>query len=131
MRYACLCTTMVFRLLSPRVRKRFPKLEDLIEAGLLNDDELHILLEMERKFPGYPMYYMPICWAANLAAKVNFLKYTFNLNHQLILIFKARVDGRIKDDFALRTIIQTLNNMRSSAADLQAYAFVCESLSIN
>lgn len=107
MRYACLCTTMIFRMLSPRVKKRFPRMDDLIDAGLLNEDELKLIKDLDAKYPGYGKYWLPICWAANLASK-------------------AREDGRIRDDFALWTIISTLDGIRSSSMELECYAFVCE-----
>lgn len=33
MRYVCLCLTMVLSNVSPRVKKRFPTLQHLVEAG--------------------------------------------------------------------------------------------------
>lgn len=33
MRYVCLCLTMVLSNISPRVKKRFPTLQHLVEAG--------------------------------------------------------------------------------------------------
>lgn len=53
MRYECLSLTMVFRAIAPRVQKRFPKMEDLVEAGLLMKSELTIIEELDVKFPGY------------------------------------------------------------------------------
>jgi hypothetical protein len=52
MRYLCLSLTMVLRVLSPRVKKRFPRLKDLIGAGLLNENEYNIIERLETKFPG-------------------------------------------------------------------------------
>lgn len=52
MRYACLSATMIFRLVSPRVKQRFPKMSDLLDAGLVNEDELTLIQNMEIKFPG-------------------------------------------------------------------------------
>lgn len=52
MRYACLSLTLVFRVLSPRVKSRFPKLKDLVRTGLLLDDEMIMLEDLEYKFPG-------------------------------------------------------------------------------
>lgn len=51
-RYLCLSCTMVLRVLSTRVKRRFPKLIDLIDAGLLNENEFKIIEELEAKFPG-------------------------------------------------------------------------------
>lgn len=52
MRYLCLSLTMVLRVLSPRVKKRFPNFRDLIDAGLLNENEYTIIETLEAKFPG-------------------------------------------------------------------------------
>jgi hypothetical protein len=82
-------------------------MSDLQDAGLINEDELSLLQSMDKKFPGYSKYWLPVCWAASLATK-------------------AREDGRIKDDYALKTIIDNLNSFRSSCADLEAYAWVCK-----
>lgn len=51
LRYVNLSQVMVFRVLSPRVRKRFPKMDDLIDAGLINENELYILQDLDRKYP--------------------------------------------------------------------------------
>jgi hypothetical protein len=97
---------MVFRKLSPRVRRRFPKMENLIEAGFLNENELKVIQDLEAKYPGYLKNWLPICWAANLATR-------------------ARDEGRIHDDFALKTIIDELNHVRGRLGTLMNYAAVC------
>lgn len=51
-RYLCLSCTMVLRVLSTRVKKRFPKMIDMIDAGLLNENECKIIEDLEAKFPG-------------------------------------------------------------------------------
>jgi bestrophin, other len=107
MRYVCLSATMVFRTLAPRVKKRFPRMDDLIAAGLINEDELDVLQELDHRFPGYGKYWLPICWAASLATK-------------------ARDEGRIRDDFALKTIVEALNHFRSNCGSLMNFAYVCE-----
>lgn len=50
-RYVCLCLTMVLTMISPRVKKRFPDLNNLIEAGLLLENEKTILDNLNVKFP--------------------------------------------------------------------------------
>jgi len=35
MRYVCLALTMIFSMISPRVKKRFPTLNHFVEAGEL------------------------------------------------------------------------------------------------
>lgn len=51
-RYLCLSSTMMLRVLSTRVKRRFPKLLDLIDAGLINEHELKIIEDLEIQFPG-------------------------------------------------------------------------------
>lgn len=111
MRYVCLSLTMIFRALSPRVVKRFPRMNDMVEAGLINEDELAVLEELDGKFPGYGKYWLPICWAAAIATR-------------------ARRDGRIKDDFALKTIMEELTKFRTKLGVLTSYASVCKNILI-
>lgn len=93
---------MVFRVLSPRVKRRFPKISDLIDAGLITQSELQIIIDMDLKFPGYSKNWLPLCWAASL------------LN-------RARSEGRIPDDLAVMTIISELNKFRASCGVLMVY----------
>jgi bestrophin, other len=93
---------MVFRVLSGNVKKRFPLMKDLVDAGLLTKNELAIIEDMDRKFPGYGKNWMPIVWAATL-------------------VTRARTEGRIKDDFAAKTIIDELNKFRGSCSALMSY----------
>ena len=58
-RYAMLTRTMVFRKLSPKILRRFPEMEDLITAGLINRDELDVINSMDAKFPGNMKYWLP------------------------------------------------------------------------
>lgn len=51
MRYVCVCLTMVLINISPRVKKRFPTLNNLVEAGLLLENEKLILENLNNKFP--------------------------------------------------------------------------------
>lgn len=93
MRYCCLCLTMVFANLSPRVKKRFPSLAHYVEAGLLIDNEKEIIEDLNVKFPKHSKHWLPIVWAASI-------------------ITRARKEGRIRDDFAVKTIIDELNKFR-------------------
>lgn len=102
MRYVCLSLTMVFRVLSPRVLKRFPKMSDLVEAGLLMESELRIIERMDQKYPGYSKNWLPIVWAASL-------------------VNRARDEGRIHDDFAVKTLIEELNKFRGACGTLMSY----------
>jgi bestrophin, other len=102
MRYTCLSLTMVFRVLSPQVQKRFPTMTSLIDAGLLNESEMKIIEDLEVKYPGTSKNFLPIVWAASI-------------------VTKARQQGRIYDDLAVKTLIKSLNNFRGSCGVLMAY----------
>lgn len=102
MRYVCLSLTMVLRVLSPKVQRRFPKMSDLITAGLLHDKELEIIEDLDVKFPGIGKNFLPIVWAASI-------------------IIRARKEGRIRDDFAVKTVIDELNKFRGQCGTLMAY----------
>ncbi|KAH8382397.1 hypothetical protein KR009_003317 [Drosophila setifemur] len=102
MRYACLCLTMVLSNVSPRVKKRFPGLDNLVEAGLLNDNEKTIIEAMNKSFPRPSKHWLPIVWAASI-------------------ITRARKEGRIRDDFAVKTIIDELNKFRGQCGLLISY----------
>lgn len=57
MRYICLCVTMTFTMISPRVKKRFPTLDHFVEAGLLQVNERDIISELNSKFPKYSKHW--------------------------------------------------------------------------
>lgn len=97
-----LCLTMVLRVLSTRVQKRFPKMSDLITAGLLNDKELEIIEDLDKRFPGISKNFLPIVWAS-------------------AIVVRARKEGRIYDDFAVKTLIDELNKFRGQCGTLMAY----------
>lgn len=102
MRYVCLCVTMMFSMISPRVKKRFPTLDHFVEAGLLQESEKEIMADLNNKFPKYSKHWMPIVWAASI-------------------ITRARKEGRIRDDFAVKTIIDELNKFRGQCGLLISY----------
>ncbi|XP_058976711.1 bestrophin-4-like [Musca domestica] len=105
MRYVCLCLTIVFTMISPCVKKRFPKMKHLVEAGLLLENEKKIIESMDVAFPKYPKHWMPIIWAASI-------------------ITRARNEGLIRDDFAVKTIIDELNSFRGRCGTLMYYDFI-------
>lgn len=102
MRYVCLCLTMVFVNISPRVKKRFPTLDNLVEAGLLLENERIIMDNLNSKFPRHSKHWMPIIWAASI-------------------VTRARKEDRIRDDFAVKTVIDELNKFRGQCGMLISY----------
>ncbi|XP_025198398.1 bestrophin-4-like [Melanaphis sacchari] len=102
MRYVCLGLTMVFSNISPRVKKRFPTLDHFVEAGLLLENEKTIVLDLNEKFPRHSKHWLPVVWAASI-------------------VTRARKEGRIRDDFAVKTIIDELNKFRGQCGLLLNY----------
>uniref|UniRef100_A0AC34RNM6 Bestrophin homolog n=1 Tax=Panagrolaimus sp. JU765 TaxID=591449 RepID=A0AC34RNM6_9BILA len=66
LRYLCLTQVMVLRDISVPVRKRFPNMQSVMDAGFLLPNELK---SMEKVVTEYPKYWMPINWAISLAIK--------------------------------------------------------------
>ncbi|KAG5669821.1 hypothetical protein PVAND_000114 [Polypedilum vanderplanki] len=106
MRYVNLSLVMVFRLLSPRVKTRYPKMEDLIEAGFITESELAVMKNIDQKYPSTSKSWLPLCWAASICNR-------------------ARAEGRIKDDFALKTLTDELNNFRGNLGALMDFNEFC------
>ncbi|XP_001353161.2 bestrophin-4 [Drosophila persimilis] len=102
MRYVCLALTMVLTMISPVIKRRFPNYDYLIEAGLLNANEANIIKAMDAKFPKHPKYWMPIMWASSI-------------------VTRARKEGRIWDDFSLKSMIDELNKFRAGCNMLIHY----------
>lgn len=57
MRYVCLCVTMMFAMISPKVKKRFPTLDHFVESGLLQESEKVIMADLNTKFPNYSKHW--------------------------------------------------------------------------
>lgn len=102
LRYVCLCLTMVLTMISPRVKKRFPALQNFVDAGLLLENEKLIMDNLNNKFPAPSKHWLPIVWAASI-------------------VTRARKEGRIRDDFAVKTILDELNKFRGQAGLLISY----------
>lgn len=57
MRYVCLCITMMFAMISPKVKKTFPTLDSFIKNGLLHQSEKEIIADLNNKFPNHPKHW--------------------------------------------------------------------------
>ncbi|XP_043528624.1 bestrophin-4 isoform X2 [Frieseomelitta varia] len=101
-RYVCVCLTLVLAMVSPRVKKRFPTLEHFVETGLLLENELVIFQRLNAKFPKPSKHWLPIVWASSI-------------------VTRARKEGRIRDDFAVKTLIDELNKFRGLCGNLMHY----------
>ncbi|KAM9468603.1 bestrophin-4 [Clarias gariepinus] len=102
MRYANLSSVLILRSISTRVRKRFRTLRDIVEAGFMTDVELETLNHLHSDFN---KYWMPLTWFSNLASR-------------------AREEGRVKDDIALRLLMDELNNYRGKCSMLFHYDWI-------
>ncbi|CAK9804900.1 Best2 [Anthophora quadrimaculata] len=101
-RYVCVCLTLVLAMVSPRVKKRFPTLEHFVDSGLLLENELVIFQSLNSKFPKPSKHWLPIVWASSI-------------------VTRARKEGRIRDDFAVKTLIDELNKFRGLCGSLMHY----------
>lgn len=97
-----MCLTLVLANISPRVKKRFPTLDHFVDAGLLLENELTIFQSLNAKFPKPSKHWLPIVWASSI-------------------VTRARKEGRIRDDFAVKTLIDELNKFRGNCGSLIHY----------
>uniref|UniRef100_A0A8D2JJF1 Bestrophin homolog n=1 Tax=Varanus komodoensis TaxID=61221 RepID=A0A8D2JJF1_VARKO len=101
-RYANLSSVLILRSVSTRVLKRFPTMDHLVEAGFMTQDEYN---KFESLHSDFNKYWIPCVWFTNLAAQ-------------------ARRDGRIRDDVALRLLMDELNHYRSKCSMLFHYDWI-------
>ncbi|CAB0016702.1 unnamed protein product [Nesidiocoris tenuis] len=70
--------------------------------GLMTENEKCIVVDLNDKFPRHSKHWLPIVWAASI-------------------VTRARKEGRIRDDFAVKTIIDELNVFRGKCGMLLNY----------
>ncbi|XP_051898094.1 bestrophin-2-like [Pristis pectinata] len=102
MRYASLSALLILRSVSTAVIKRFPTMDHVVEAGFMTRDERK---KYERLHSPYNKYWIPCVWFTNLAAK-------------------GRKEGRIKDDNALKLLMEELNTFRAKCSLLFHYDWI-------
>ncbi|NWH42750.1 BEST4 protein, partial [Fregata magnificens] len=101
-RYANLSAVLILRSVSTRVLKRFPTMDHVVEAGFMTQDERK---KFESLHSDFNKYWIPCVWFTNLAAQ-------------------ARRDGRIRDDVALRLLMDELNLYRAKCSMLFHYDWI-------
>ncbi|KAA0186677.1 hypothetical protein HAZT_HAZT001609, partial [Hyalella azteca] len=104
LRYANLAMVLTFAMVSPCVKKRFPTLDHIEEAGLMTANERKIYSSM-RDRTSHPIYWMPLAWAG-------------------ALVSRARKENKIKDDFAVKTIIDEITRVRGLCGSLLGYDWI-------
>jgi len=103
-RYVNLSFTMTFIMVSTKAKKRFPTTKHLIEAGLLEENEMAIFHKLDNKSE-HPKYWMPLVWAGTI-------------------VKRARREGRIRDDFAMRAILDEILKLRGQCGALLGYDWI-------
>ncbi|KAG9461643.1 hypothetical protein GDO78_016162, partial [Eleutherodactylus coqui] len=101
-RYANLSSVLILRSVSIRVLKRFPTMEHIVEAGFMTHEELK---KYESLSSDFNKYWIPCVWFTNLAAQ-------------------ARRDGRVRDDIALKLLLDELNKYRAKCSLLFHYDWI-------
>ncbi|GJQ86621.1 hypothetical protein Trydic_g15725 [Trypoxylus dichotomus] len=104
-RYVCLSFAATLTLISPKVKKRFPTLQHLVDSGLMMQDEMKIMQDLKDEYPNYPQFWLPLAWASNIAAR-------------------ARQEGIIRTDVGLNSILQEINAFRTKCGGLLNYDWI-------
>lgn len=104
MRYVNLSFVLTFAMISPCVKKRFPTTKHLVDSGLMTENEMNIYECLQKK-TAHSIYWMPLAWAG-------------------ALVTRARKEMRIKDDFAVKTIIDEITRVRGLCGSVLGYDWV-------
>ncbi|KAM8926214.1 bestrophin-2a isoform 6-T6 [Lycaon pictus] len=102
MRYAGLSAVLILRSVSTAVFKRFPTVDHVVEAGFMTREERK---KFENLNSSYNKYWVPCVWFSNLAAQ-------------------ARREGRIRDNSALKLLLEELNVFRGKCGMLFHYDWI-------
>lgn len=90
MRYLCLAQVLVLRDVSVPVKKRFPTIDSVRDAGYLNKQEQEMI---ERTEHIYSKYYIPINWA-------------------YAILYHQRLQEKIKTDLFLNVMLNEIKMFR-------------------
>ncbi|XP_063152554.1 bestrophin-2 [Candoia aspera] len=102
MRYCSLSAVLILRSVSIAVFKRFPTMDHVVEAGFMTREERK---KFEHLNSSYNRYWVPCIWFTNLAAQ-------------------ARKEGRIRDNCALKLLMEELNQFRGNCSMLYHYDWI-------
>lgn len=91
-------------MISPSVKKRFPTLDHMVKAGFMKEEEKKIFEMMDIK-TSHPKYWMPLVWAGSI-------------------VTRARKEGRVKDDFAMKTLVDEISKFRAKCGELLNYDWI-------
>ncbi|ESO12603.1 hypothetical protein HELRODRAFT_63750 [Helobdella robusta] len=102
MRYFCLAYLITMSSISPPVKRKYPKFRSMIEAGFMLENELQVIESIKAKDN---KYFVPLAWCTALVAR-------------------ARQEGKIKDDFAVKTLVDEINQFRGQLASLFIFDWI-------
>ena len=105
-RYINLASIMVYRLISPPIRKRFPEFIDLVKCGYMSQQEHDIYVNCQSE---HWKFWFPFAWFSNL-------------------VRKAYDENRIRTDTGYRQLIDGLNDYRGKLGTLVGFDWVNISL---
>jgi hypothetical protein len=116
MRYVCLAYLITMSSISKPVKKRFPTFSQMTEAGKIPENHLQQFLKVKPSFrPGFMLESEQKIIENVNTANVKFNKYFIPLVWGTSIITRARKEGRIKDDMAVKTLIDVSPCPYSSA----------------
>jgi len=104
MRYSNLTYILTLSMVSPQVKKRFPNLQSIFDAGIINESEKRILHSMDEK-TDHSIYWMPMIWAGTI-------------------ITRARKEEKIRDDFSVKTMLDEVAKFRGGCGALTSYDWI-------
>ncbi|XP_002732879.2 bestrophin-4-like [Saccoglossus kowalevskii] len=93
---------LVLTSVSPPIKRRFPTMWHYERAGLFTEDERQML---EDTLCPHSKFWVPCAWACNLVAE-------------------ARREGRIRDDFASKAIIDEIQKFRDYSGMIYAFDWI-------
>lgn len=100
-RYAILAYVITLKHVSVRVKKRFPTLQHIVDAGLMMESEKKIFEMLDERHP-MAKYWLPLTWATNI-------------------INRARKDALISSDHLVQTILMEMSDIRWRLGSLIGY----------
>jgi len=105
MRYANLSITLTLAMMSPIVKKRFHSLQVYVDFGLMTENEKRIFENFRERNTKQSDYWLPLVWSTSI-------------------VNTARREGKIQDDFAVKTLIDKIGDLRGTCGGLLSYDWI-------
>ncbi|KAK7084595.1 hypothetical protein SK128_001751, partial [Halocaridina rubra] len=97
-RYVNLSFLITFSMIAPAVKKNFPTLQQMMDAGYMTANEKELLEDLEKKTKVHKTW-VPFMWACKI-------------------VDRARREGRIRDDVAQKTVTDEILRLRGCCGEL-------------